>query len=454
MKPAISLTRRDFLSRAASKSKFLSISVVAFGLTILGARWASSASNCDATPTYQILREDVIINADIWDEEPKMLAAGLGFTYIIGVPGLNVNNPQLSEFLVRQAGGTWNTVMCQTGVIPTLNAYTSAQTPFAVAVAYGCPVFFADGLPVEFSWPIRPSTLDATDFLVTLNTGEKVVPEVASIAPNFEFNERSVAVLFGHFGNRFSPTDQRAVYPVEVEVVRDETPLQLVGLHGRIVEAIGLKVRTSGTPYTDPEVPPEQRGGPRLIGAKLSRMSTLGEGAPFPFNGTEPNDGVALYGQDAQYRLRLYTSGGFSPDGVRGVFPTEFSRYFRLHAKSKGKTVLLTETGVDYTIQGGKVRIVGLADLGRLASVYDDCYTEDQDNYIDIILAGDEAAVRRITHVEIPAVGDYQPFYNPGGPGNNPTPGVRYTAPCKPQVQKVMNALDDPMTVTFIHPNP
>ncbi|PYJ76261.1 MAG: hypothetical protein DME77_06505 [Verrucomicrobia bacterium] len=67
MKPAISLTRRNFLSRATSKSKFLSVSVVAFGLTILGASWASSASNCDGTPTYQILREDVIINADIWD---------------------------------------------------------------------------------------------------------------------------------------------------------------------------------------------------------------------------------------------------------------------------------------------------------------------------------------------------------------------------------------------------
>src|SRR5438876_5049064 len=106
---------------------------VAFGLTMLGASAGRSANNCDGTPTYQILREDVIINADIWDEEPKMLAAGLGFTYIIGVSSLDANDPQLSEFLVRQAGGTWNTVTCQNDVIPTLNAFTSAQTPFAVA---------------------------------------------------------------------------------------------------------------------------------------------------------------------------------------------------------------------------------------------------------------------------------------------------------------------------------
>jgi hypothetical protein len=47
-------------------------------------------------------------------------------------------------------------------------------------------------------------------------------------------------------------------------------------------------------------------------------------------------------------------------------------------------------------------------------------------------------------------VGRYRPFYNPGGPGNNPTNGVNYTSPGPPQVQRVTNALRDPMTVTFI----
>jgi len=428
---------------------------IAFALTVSGSGRARSERDGHGTPTYQILRQDVIINADMWDEEPKMMAAGLGFTHIIGVPGLDVNNLALSELLVRQAGGTWNTVTCASGVTPTLNAYTSAQTPQAVAFAYGFPVFFADGLPIEFSWPIRPSTLDATDFLVTLNTGEQVTPEVASIVPNQEFNERSVAVVFGQFGNRLPPTDPGAVYPVKVEVVADDTPLQLVGPHEQLVSAVGFSARSRGTPYTDPDVPPDERGGPRMIAAKLTRMSTEGEGAPPPFLAGLPNDGVTLYGQEAQYRLRIYTSGGFSPDGVRGVFPTEFSRYFRLHAKTTaGKTVLLTQTGVDYAIHGGTVRVVGLADLGVPAAVYDDCYTEDQDNYIDIVLAGDEAAVRRIKYVEIPAVAPYQPFYNPGGPGNDPTPGVRYSAPCPPQLQKVRMALDDPMTVTFIHPGP
>ena len=425
------------------------------GLALSGSSQTQANHDGDGTPTYQILRQDVIINADIWDEEPKIMAAGLGFTHIIGVPGLDVNNPQISEMLVRAAGGTWNTVTCAEGVTPTVNAYTSAQTPLAIAFAYGFPVLFDDGLPIEFSWPIRPSTLDATDFLVTLNNGQKVVPDVASIAPNLEFNERSVAVIFGRFGNRLPPTDPAAVYPIEVEDVADETPLQLVGPNGRLVSAVGFRAKTPGTPYTDPDVPPEQWGGPRMVAAKLSRMSTLGEGAPAPFQGAVPNDGVTLYGSEAQYRLRIYTSGGFSPDGVRGVFPTEFSRYFRLRAKDKkGQTVFLTETGVDYSIHGGTVRVVGLADLGPPATTYDDCYTEDQDNYIDIILAGDEKAVRHITHVDIPAIAPYHPFYNPGGPGNNPTPGVRYSAPSPPQSQKIWITLDDPRTVTFISPPP
>ena len=46
--------------------------------------------------------------------------------------------------------------------------------------------------------------------------------------------------------------------------------------------------------------------------------------------------------------------------------------------------------------------------------VYDDCYVEDVDNQIDIILQGDDAAARSITHVEVPSSGDYLPLYNPG----------------------------------------
>jgi hypothetical protein len=152
----------------------------------------------------------------------------------------------------------------------------------------------------------------------------------------------------------------------------------------------------------------------------------------------------------ARFRLRVYTSGGFSPDGVHPVLPTEFSRYFRLRARERGQDIVLSTTNHTYRIAGHDLRILGLADLGPRQQSYDDCYREDQDNYIDIVLAGQVAAVGRVTSVEIPASGGYSPFYNPGGPGNNPTSGVPYTSPGPSQLEPVSVALDNPMTVTFV----
>jgi len=260
--------------------------------------------------------------------------------------------------------------------------------------------------------------------------------------PNYEYNERQVAVLFGEFGNRLRPDEPKSLHPVRVEIVEDDNPLMLVGPKGP-VSAVGLG-KDSSNPYVV---------GPALVAAKLTRFSAEGEGGPDIIGGPFPNDGIALYGAAAKFRLRLYTSGGFSPDGVRGLRPNEFEHFFRLHAKlSDGTDMVLEKTGIDHTVETGMIRIVGLADLGLAASgdvVYDDCYLEDWDNYIDIVLDGDEAAMRAITSVEIPASGAYGAFFNPGGPGNDPTPGVRYTSPGAPQVQPVTIALDDPMTVSY-----
>jgi hypothetical protein len=193
------------------------------------------------------------------------------------------------------------------------------------------------------------------------------------------------------------------------------------------------------------------RTGPRLVAAKLTRMSTRGDTAPPPFDGALPNDGVTLYGSKARFRLRVFTSGGFSPDGVRAVFPTEFARYFRLRIDAeKGRDTFITRAGVEHRIgRSGRIRVLGLADLGRRAPAYDDCYVEDKDNQIDIVLDGDAAAMRRVEAVEIPAAGRWSPFYNPGGPGDDPTPGVRYTSPGPRDVEPVTIALDDPLTVDY-----
>jgi hypothetical protein len=415
-----------------------------------GTSRVSASSGSEPPLGYRVLHRNIIINADIWNKKPEMMAAGLGFTTIIGVPNLSTSNLALSKTLARLAGGTWNTVHCAPGQTPPLASYTSAVTPSGVEAIWGQKVYYSDGLPVEFSWPILPSTLQPSDFRVNLNNGTVVTPQVASIWPNFEYNERSVAVLFGHFGNRVPPTERGAIYPTSVEVVAGSSTLKLVGPRQRIVSAVGFRVKSPGSPYTRPGVPPAKRGGPTLAAAKLSKMSTVGDNGPKIFQQNLPNDGVSLYGHQAKFRLRVYTTGGMTPDGVSALHPTDYDRFFRVDAvTSSGKRVRLTRSGKNYTIDGHTLRVVGLADLGKKKAHYGDCYAEDGDNYIDIILDGSEAAARRITTVEIPSTGRYAPLYNPGGPGNNPAPNVRYSAPSPPISQHVIIALNNPMTVTY-----
>jgi hypothetical protein len=402
-------------------------------------------------PTYQVLRQDVIINADIWARKPEMMAAGLGFTNIIGVPNLSTGDVPLSKTLAVLAGGTWNNVRCTNGQTPPLSSFTSAVTPGSVRTTYGQDVYYSDGLPVEFSWPILPSTLDANDFKVTLNNGTSVTPQVTSIWPNYLYNERSVAVLFGHFGNRIPPDRPGAIYPVSVQVVQGSPALELVGPGRRIVSAVGFSVKSPGSPYTGPGVPPADRGGPALVAAKLSKMSAVGNTAPKIFPQNLPNDGISLYGRQAKFRLRMYTSGGMTPNGVTPLLPTEYDKFFRVIAvTSSGRRVALARAGKTYYIDGHPLRVVGLADLGVKQTSYDGCYTELRNNYIDIVLDGSEAAARRITTVEIPSTGRYKPLYNPGGPGNDPAPGVHYSAPSPPISQHVIMALNNPMTVTYV----
>jgi hypothetical protein len=118
-------------------------------------------------------------------------------------------------------------------------------------------------------------------------------------------------------------------------------------------------------------------------------MSALGDTAPKILQQNLPNDGVALYGSRAKFRLRVYTSGGMTPNGVSALLPTDYDRYFAVNAvTASGRTVRLTRSGKTY---------------------------------------------------------------NPGGPGNNPAPGVHYSAPSPPITEPVTIALRNPLTVTYIH---
>ena len=183
-----------------------------------------------------------------------------------------------------------------------------------------------------------------------------------------EFNERSTLVMNGNFGNRINPDEDGAIYPVKFEIVGN---LLLVTPSG-LIDAAGLTYGDGTSPLTAYRT----GAGPRLCAAKLTHAQAglAGEGAPSTIQDDSfPNDLVSLYGDNAQYRLRVLTTGGFSPDGVRSMYPSEFERYFRVGVAPEGvaaddyeNLLWLIKTDTEYVLQGyGKLIVHGLAELGQ-----------------------------------------------------------------------------------------
>ena len=429
--------------RQPKKQKYFHKRWFAVALSIFGVLVVLAMGVMSSLNMQDQLFDGALKEADYWSDEPVILSAGMGFEGIIGWPEVN-------EETVREAGGSWyGSVMCTNGEDPPAGAYTSTVSTAGIELFYKGTAEDDDGLPIVFSWPVATETVDLTDFQFTLNTGEIVFPNSAGLLPNWELNERNTVVVFGDFGNRGLSSEEGAIFPVRLDIVEDETPLLLIGPNGQEFNAVGLSWETDASPYDS---------GPKLVGAKLNHVGSeaMGEGGlgVGERSGVLPNDELSLY-DEADFRIRVLTTGGFSPDGITGLTPTMFEDFFRIHAKGPdGEVVLLEKVGKDYLVADGTLRIVGLSDLGQKENpdegiFYDDCYAEDRDNYIDIILVGDEAAARNITHVEIPSLeGGYSAFYNPGGPGPEPFEGVRYTAPGPADLEPVINALDNPMRVS------
>ncbi|MFV3075586.1 autotransporter outer membrane beta-barrel domain-containing protein [Niveispirillum fermenti] len=394
------------------------------------------------SPAYIEFQREVVINSDIWSTTARILSADFGFEGIIGIPGLGGAS---TLGLAVAAGAGVNADFATLTPQPPLRALTAA-TPVASLIqgGYGAQVIHGDALPIVFSLPVLPGTLAPTDIAIRLNTGEVVTPQAVGLNPNLEYNERNVVVVFGEFGNRLTPGTEGAIHPVSVEIVSDDKPLMLVGPDG-LQSAVGMTA-ASGNPYVT---------GPSLLAAKLSRFSAVGDSGPVSLMGGVTNDGATLYQGAATYRLRLLTNGGFSPDGVSAIRPGDFSRFFQLQAvDSEGRLVTITQDGVAYDLGPGLgiVKVVGLADLGvPPAGIPAPYYLADNDNYIDIILTGDDAAVRSLLNVKIPTAAEagYSDIYTPGGPGRTPVTGTIYTRPAATQTLAITDSLDRLTTVSY-----
>ncbi len=407
-------------------------------------------SGCVKNAIEEVIYNSNIAAADYWSDDPKILSAGVGFADIVGADFDNINKENALAL-----GAAWlDDLGCDaddTNLFTSMSIVKSLEGPYKGTPDYNIlkdGALAMDGLPIVFSWPVLSETVDPEDFQFTLNTGEVVTPMMAGMVPNWEYNERNCIVVFGELTNRRKSTDPDARFPVKCEVVDDGSPLLLIGKDQEIVSAVGLTWETNKSPY-------DENQGPRLVGAKLNFCGDKAPGgealAGSALEGDDyPNDEFALYG-GGDFRLRMLTTGGFSPDGIRGVKPTDFEQFFRIHVKGEnGQTVFIDKVGQEFNVMGGKLKVVGLSDLGAAQDAYDECYTEDRDNYIDIILVGDEAAARNISFLEIPSLaGGYNAFYNPGGPGTTPTPDVVYSQPGPPDLEPVIIALDDPMRVSF-----
>ena len=254
-------------------------------------------------------------SADIFDTTPRMITANYGFDGYMGVPGMPDTGAS-SQAAALQYNVAWQYIDKVLYPNAGQRAYTSGLD---YDISYSSNDVYmdrADTIPVVFSMPVLPTTVNATDFAVTLNDGSVVTPVVASMIPNLEYNERQTVVLDGEFGNRLQPGQPGALYPISVTIVNDGTPFQLLTTTGP-VSIVGATVASSN-PYV-------AGNGPRLVGAKLNRFSDLGEGGPAILGmAAIRNSGNDLYGSDAQNRLRLYTSAGFSPDGIAGLLPSDY----------------------------------------------------------------------------------------------------------------------------------
>ena len=392
---------------------------------------------------YNLYNSDIIVNANLYSDKPEILSAG-GFSFLQSGLILDIEN-------VNEIQGNWNKNLNINS--DPIRAITSSGDPRGYySTVFPTLGYKFDNIPVCFSFPILPSSVDISQFYITLSNGIITKPIIFSFSPNSKLNEKQCIVICGYFNNKIT-SGPNAIYPISLEIVESSNGkrMKAIGPNG-LYDMTGKSI-TCSNPYTEPV---------KILCVILTKYNLpkiynyLGDTGCGASQIEENNSPFILYGDDAQYRFRIFTSGGFSPNGIDSMLPDKYDNYFYLQYKNPitGEITDLVKSNYKYFFNCATkyVEIIGLADLGQKQNYYNENnYIEDHDNQIDIVVKGDESIIKNIVSLVIPSIGKYTQFYNPGGPGPTPFENVKYTIPSEYQVVEIKNNIDNPNSVSWIN---
>ena len=148
-------------------------------MALVYSQWAGpllDTINADIANTSTLassLLTAIVYGADLFGDEAKFLTGNFGFDGYMGVPRLMGAN---AEQAAAEFNVAWQTL--DPALNPSLRALTSAASLVGASGTYATRLLLADTMPLVFSFPVLPSSLDAdgSDFEVTLSDGTTVTP--------------------------------------------------------------------------------------------------------------------------------------------------------------------------------------------------------------------------------------------------------------------------------------